>query len=86
MKKKIGNICNQKQKNNQIQFRKIIKVNAFGKRLHSVREINAQNVSVVVSHEQDTFSIRNGNLELFREGFCLIKQRNKNPKLCLGVL
>lgn len=29
-----------KEKNNQIQFRKIIKANAFGKRLHSVRERN----------------------------------------------
>lgn len=55
-----------KQKKNQIQFRKIIKANAFGKRLHSVRDRNAQNVSVVVSHEQGTFSIRNGNLELLR--------------------
>lgn len=50
-----------------------------------MRERNAQTVSVVVSHEQGTFSIRNGNLELFREGFCLIKQRGKNPKLCLGI-
>lgn len=74
-----------KQKNNQIQFRKIIKANAFGKKLHSVRETNAQNVFVVVSQEQGTFSIRNYNLELFGEGLCLIKQRGKNPKLCLGI-
>lgn len=74
-----------KKKNNQIQFRKIIKVNALGKRLYSVRERNAQDVFVVVSHEQGTFSIRNDNLELFREGFYLIKQRGKSPRLCLGI-
>lgn len=55
-----------KKKNNQIQFRKIIKANAFGKRLLSMRERSANNVSVVVSHELDTFSIRYGNFELFR--------------------
>lgn len=83
--KKNGEYLYHKEKNNQIQFRKIIKANAFGKRLHSVRERNAHNVSVVVSREQGTFSIRNGNLEQFREGLCLIKQRGKNPKLCLGI-
>lgn len=55
-----------KQKNNQIQFRKIIKADALGKRLLSLRERNANNISVVVSHELDTFSIRYGNFELFR--------------------
>lgn len=55
-----------KQKNNQIQFRKIIKANAFGKRLLSMRERNTKNISVVVSHELDTFSIKYSSFELFR--------------------
>jgi len=55
-----------KQKNNQIQFRKIIKANVFGKRLLSVRERSTKNISVVVSHELDTYSIRYGNSEIFR--------------------
>lgn len=74
-----------KKKNNQIQFRKIIKANAFGKRLLSMRERSANNISVVVSHELDMFSIRYGNFELFRWKLPLINQRAKNPKLCLGV-
>lgn len=74
-----------KRKNNQIQFRKIIKANAFGKRLLSMRERNVKSISVVVSHELDTFSIQYGNFELFRYGLHLIKQKGKNPKFYLCV-
>lgn len=55
-----------KQENNQIQFRKIIKADASGKRLLSVREGDVENISVVAGHEVDVFSIRCSNFELFR--------------------
>lgn len=55
-----------KQENNQIQFGKIIKAGASGKRLLSVREGDVKNVSVVAGREIDVFSTRCSNLELFR--------------------